>query len=356
MKLRIEVLAVVAVLMSTVLPSCLQKTVSADEPIALTGEMCQLDSQFMGSVFPMYNGEFFVMSSWLPDEALYIARVDGLDFKTDSLRLPIGDGPKEFREAVPLLLDSTLLLLDGTMGRTSSFTAIPLNSPDYTNSKSWQRTAYADMGSLRMPSVSFVAIDDTTMLVASSEFMSANTFSIIDVKNGTYRELDWSPDDGFSGPGIVKGGAYADNAYLYSHGDKYYYQCGEGHYGFIFTIEGDKVNVVKELFSEFPDYLAAPDGLNYNIRRKDGAMYTAAATDKHIYTHKRVYEYDGVRATQVAGTEVHAYDWDGNEVAEYQIDRMSSYIFVSPDDKYLFACSHDDDDYDKTVIMRYTLP
>lgn len=351
---------VVAVAIVVTLPSCRQKTVSVDEPIALTGEKCQLDSQFMGSVFPMYNGEFFVMHTWLPDEALYIARVDGLDFKTDSLRLPIGDGPKEFRRAIPLLLDSTLLVVNNIMGHMESFTVIPFNTGDYADSDTWTRYPLGKLDNMRSPTVSFVALSDSTILAISSDFFSANTFSIINFKNQTATELDWTPDDGFTGPEIAKGFVYADNSNLFRSGDRFFYICGEGRFAFIFTLEDGNMRIEKTLFDDFPQYKATPDGINYRLTKREGVTYSPAATDNYIYLLEQYLDADGETPKpgypRVNGTKVLVYDWDGNKVAVYEVDRMGESIFVSPDDKYLFVRSHDDDDYDKTVIMRYTLP
>ncbi len=313
----------------------------------------------MGSIFLMYNGEFFVMHSWLPDEALYIARVDGLNFTTDSLRLPVGDGPMEFREVVPLLLDSTLLVINNNIGRYESLTSIPIYNPDYVNSDSWTRYPLNKLDGLRAPSVTFVQLSDTTILAVSADFFSTNTFSIIDYKNQTAKELDWTPDDGFSGAGMAKNGVYSDNSCLYRSGDRFFYICGEGHYAFIFTLDGEKVQIEKELMSDFPLYKAAPDGLDYNINR-EGPGYTSTATDCYIYLLEQTLNAEGETPKpgypRVNGTKVTVYDWDGNQVAVYEVDRMGESIFVSPDDKYLFVRSHDDDDYDKTVIMRYTMP
>lgn len=197
---------------------------------------------------------------------------------------------------------------------------------------------------MRYVTDNFVNAGDSIVLINGVPYDNPeHIFSLIDIRSGEIKPLDFWPEDGYKGNALPKQSVYTDNAVLLGGGNRYFYKCGEERYAFIFELIGNKINIIKDLFHELPDYHESPDGINYDLGSRSIHRLDCDATNESIYVLNIEKNSSGATASNWTesnyGNEVRVFDWDGNLKAIYSLDKLGSNIKVSGDGKkfYLFS-------------------
>ncbi|MCU0413399.1 MAG: TolB-like 6-bladed beta-propeller domain-containing protein [Ignavibacteriaceae bacterium] len=79
------------------------------------------------------------------------------------------------------------------------------------------------------------------------------------------------------------------------------------------------------------------------------------ATNKYIYAcianekYSTIYDADGLNRTFIR--EIHVFDWSGNPIIKYKLDKFYNYYVIDKIDNYLYTI----DDSVENIIMRYDL-
>lgn len=183
-------------------------------------------------------------------------------------------------------------------------------------------------------------------------------FSIIDIQNKKLIPLDYWPDDGFRGNDFIKSNIYSDNAQLFTnYNGKYVYCTGPNRNAFIFTLDGQHVNIEKTLFDNPIKYEAASDGINYKYD-PDPERLRMKATPDAIYFLMIDKDARGADAKSYAksnyGDIVLKYDWNGNLQNKYRLDRVVFNINVTDNDSTLY-CQTENPETGETLMYRYSL-
>lgn len=183
-------------------------------------------------------------------------------------------------------------------------------------------------------------------------------FSIIDIHNKKLIPLDYWPDDGFRGNDFIKSNIYSDNAQLFTnYNGKYVYCTGPNRNAFIFTIDGTHVNIEKVLFDNPIKYEAASDGINYKYDPEPERL-RMKATPHAIYFLMIDKDVSGTyvknSSTSNYGDVVLKYDWNGNLLNKYRLDRVVFNINVTDNDSSLY-CQTEDLETGETLMFRYSL-
>ena len=208
---------------------------------------------------------------------------------------------------------------------------------------------HSNLDSLSIMTSAYTWLNDSCILMSSAPFgKEKSIFSIIDYKNGTSTPTDFWPDDGYSGPAYPKLFVYCSNATLRSNGaDRYLYASIYGEYAFIFTLDGQKVNIVNHFLNEPVGYKASTDGLNAELHHNKPQLILFSANSKHIYVFHYNRLEDGTLAEDIfdirTGKDIDVYDWDGNLVKRYVLDRLGLSIEVNGDDTELYLQTADPD-------------
>jgi len=326
------------------------------ERIALTGTQLDMDEDYVGSrpLFikndtigvATYSQEFNMQLCIVGDSAV---RSAGLYFKT-------GVGPNEFNSTNIILGTNSNLIAsnNGGWGALTEFYKIPLSQLAETDK--WVRFPMENLVALR-GATHFVEVNDSTILSTTLEYNKPYFLSLTNLNTQQLTPIEFWPEDSYDGPCIPKQAIYVDNTRLHKSGNKYLYVCGEAQYAFIFTLDGHKLSIVKELFTEKPEYECNDDKINYRLHR-NGKDVRVAVTHDRIYALLRGLREDGQGLAKYnvpeEGNEVMVFDWNGEPISLLELDRKGTDLIVSADNSnlYLFSSS---DELNGDGIRKYTL-
>ena len=135
---------------------------------------------------------------------------------------------------------------------------------------------------------------------------------------------------------------------IFASGSKIVYACSEGRYVSILDFSSDTPGE-KLIYDEFPVYKAAPDGMNAIRSPKSRRGVYAFATDSLIYiSHLENMIEDGRYVPDnykgyppYYNDRIEVYDWGGDCIATYILDRPFYNFYVRDDDKSLYTLTID---------------
>ena len=221
---------------------------------------------------------------------------------------------------------------------------------DMKNCSSWKRYDLSRIGKITPLFRNFCSLSDSTILICAAPFDDCkHLFSIMDYKNQKVIPLDFWPEDGVDAPDFAKHNIYTSNSELYGNGKGHFlYKCRDERYSFIFTIDKDnKVNVVKDLYKVFPDYVAV-DAWNARHTSLSSEELRVATDENNIclllvdsdpagrfYGKLSLENYSPF----IYGNVVELFDWDGNKKNVLYLDHYGQRIFLSEDGKKLYLFS-----------------
>ena len=357
---KLNVFLVCSFVLSALSSCSIKHDGNAVETISLNGKEVILDEDFAGIYHPKSFADGIISEVYLPTHCGFIGKFMGDSLLSEGYVFPKGDGPYEFADVMLYCEgDSAITVFNSNGGHPLTIDRIKTASVFSKEHSGWERYPLERMGGFRGGNVSFVSLSDSTLLLNSGNFETGGIFSILNYKSGELKELDWRPEDGFKGNPMVRQGAYVDNSYLYRNGDNIFYLCGNGQYGFIFTISGESLNITSPILSVYPDYSEFEDGINY-VQKLNGSSYTASANDEAIYLlekdldMKRMKTEDD-RTPRVFGNIVHVYDWEGKHIRDYSLEGEYVSIMVTSDNRTLYAITVDGETLDDRM-MRFNLP
>jgi len=328
-----------------------QETVPVE---TLEGRMVVLDSAYYGMKATQLCGNLLFTWSKSPEETCCIGVLSRDSLTNYQGGFCRGHGHNEFQEVVVGQgKDSCIYIvaLPSTYNRILSLTKIDETESIETlkNAEVWKKYALSDLPAFRCSFDDFISISDSTILVPGAPYGDIeHLMSIIDFKNRKLMPLDYWPEDGSQVSGFVKLGVYTDNCRLLGDGtSRFLYVCGEGNFAFIFSIEGNSVKVIKELYSLLPQYEYMGDDkigrMNYIIKNRPIRRFRPDANSDHIYVLLQEKDIEGDFAenwrTSVCGNIVEVYDWDGNLEKKIELDHLGDDIKVSAKDDLLYLFS-----------------
>lgn len=131
-----------------------------------------------------------------------------------------------------------------------------------------------------------------------------------------------------------------------NHHGRFLYRAGYARLAFIFTIEDNKIKVIKELYSDYPDYIDNKSNGCF-LFRKTGRVFPleSAVNDNRIYVLNKDFDKKGNRISGVEsvsyGNIIEEFDWDGNMIRRLRLDEFGQDIMLSEDGKTLYLFSSD---------------
>lgn len=231
------------------------------------------------------------------------------------------------------------------------------------DSLSWREYDLSRLPKLSYGSTNFVLTPDSMLLVGGSpESNMKHIMTIVDFKNNKLIPLDYWPDDGINDvPDFIKNDVYVTNSNIFGNGKGHYlYKGYSRRNAFIFTIDNDKVKIVKSLYAKYPKYTVTPPpflmrkGVEYGMWCMEctaNNQYIALIlTDSDIngIRYKETYSLEEGKdlSSYLFGNVVELYDWDGNKQKVIYLDHFGSRIIMSDDGKKLLLFA---DDYIKNI-------
>lgn len=256
--------------------------------------------------------------------------------------------------------DSSLLRMDIVMQKNMRLQKLTIapnmkSIADINNRTSWKVFDLSTIPNLKFRSSNFALMPNNKILLGGAPIDNWNhILTILDYKNNKLIPLDYWPNDGIDTVNAyVKNSVYTDNSQVFTNGcDRYLYKMRERRFAFIFTIDGDKVNILKYLYSDYPKYKS--DGMNKQMLEFSSEEIRCSTTneiislllldsDKNGAKLKKIY-LRGENKPWSYGNVVELYDWNGNKRNVIYLDHYGQKILLSDDGRKLYLFFKDLED------------
>ena len=327
---------------------------NAIKTYALCGTTIEMDST-NNDKFPVFlTGDKLIVANAYGQRNYHVGLWEDNRFEKTEPLLTIGDGPDDYKRLrFAKGNNNSLLALDGVFFPPFSMTVIPdvKSIADLKDTLRWKKYDLKDMKELFIQGSQYCSISDSTILVSGTtrEYFG-HILSIIDYKNHKCIPLDFWPDDGMEIDSLVKCRVYTGTSVVRGNGKgSYLFHLHDERYAFIFTIDGNKVNVVKELYTTYPQY-ATQNNMDPIREIKHAERVTSATSDKYVFIlpidsdkdGKKISLEDYKRSHQTLnGNIVEMYDWKGNLQRKLRLDHYGHCIMLSDDGKKLYLSNDD---------------
>lgn len=333
--------------------SCSENVNHVIDEVSLNGQIVKVDST-----------NKYIWPKFLFRDILYAWRINYYGGKltnnewqkSDSL-LVSGHGHNEFEHIVLSQdNDGTLFVLNCPMmgDKLISLTKIP-HADSIAAIKEQSKWKKYDLGQLPPfwnSGRNFVVLSDSSILVAGTLVNEINhIFSTIDFKNQRAVPLDYWPDDGLKCDSISKYQLYATQCVLLGNGKgKFLYKNDWGRVAFIFTIDGQKVNILSSLYSHTFTKAPPTEQLACCVNSNSIFMLLRDSNSKGVkldkYNEKKPF---------IFGNTIEIYDWDGVKQQVIHLDKYGQDIMISEDSNTLYLFPGYSDDTPEPIIYSYNL-
>ncbi|MBE8722331.1 hypothetical protein C4F40_16520 [Sphingobacterium sp. Ka21] len=277
-----------------------------------------------------------------------------------------GNGPREFF-GVPQLhykkQNNALYVFDIQGGNHINAYQIDLFSlNNIFDESTWKSIAFPVFEHATFSS--FVPLTDSIFLAMGGDYDRINLLSIVQAGNKEYKALDMDyPKDGIKAEAIVKRGVYNYGGILmHPSTNKLVYYCTNwGNYAEIIDNKNFKFSTFQVMTADYPIYKVAKDGMNMESENNTLMGMRAQSSEQYIYLlpnfhNKEAYLKDDPNRIYPTDhlDKVYVYDWEGNSVKAYKLDKPVTEFVVDPGDTYLLGSSVDTESGD-IVFVRFDL-
>lgn len=118
-----------------------------------------------------------------------------------------------------------------------------------------------------------------------------------------------------------------------------------GTYACILDIDNQNIKQVRHIYNSIPQYVPDKDGANSHPKKSNKLGFSGiAVTEKHIYLKKYDFALEDITKEDVNNgyplwfdNKIYVFDWEGNPVRKYNLDKYVSSFVVDDDDKFIYA-------------------
>lgn len=349
-----------------VIASCSMEQKAEVDIINLSAYSVKMDSAYMGQYPYFIHNNYLFSFPTAKDKGCCISRISKDSISNSDYFLNIGNGHDEF---LHIFLgkggNGSLLVLNSpqTLNKLLSLTSIPAGESVEQMKKVelWKKYSLSNIqSSFSCTTRNVVGITDSTLLIVGHPYEDPDhIFYVLDYKNQKLTKLDYFPSDGIKCNNFIKCGMYTNGSSIYSNGkDRFLYLCNEGYFAFIFTIEGNHVKVVKEIYSEYPKYKDFGDNMNYRMEKRLPKRLKCDVNNDNIYflhvnkDKERNKSEDYFSAN--FGDAVDVYNWDGIHEKTILLEEAGNIITVSEDNEQLYLFNYLSNP-EKNIVTSYSL-
>ena len=301
------------------------------------------------------------------EQGVFVHKFSQTEWNKADAELAIGKNDGTLLPVYVCGSDNSFLRLDTEFGtrHLQKLTVAPnTKSIEALNdSLSWREYDLSRFHELNYGSTNFVLTPDSMLLVGGyPKSDEKHILTIVDFKNNKLIPLDYWPDDGINDvPDFIKNDVYTDDCDIFGNGKGHYlYKGYSRRNAFIFTIDNDKVKIVKSLYAKYPKYTVTPPP-NLMLKGIEYGMWCMECTANNQYIafiltdsdingtrYKETYSLEEGKdlSSYLYGNVVELYDWEGNKQKVIYLDHFGSRIIMSDDGKKLLLFA---DDYIKNI-------
>ena len=235
-------------------------------------------------------------------------------------------------------------------GNLKSLIKIPnaVNIATIKDQTKWETYDLKNVSGFAPTSLGYVALSDTTFLIAGMvENDIKRVFSVIDFKNQKFTPLDYWPKGGGASD-TTKCMHYVSNCTILGNGKgKVLYQTPWAKLAFIFKVDGTKVNILSDLYTD-----------TLTPTRPTECLSSCANSDR-IYMLVRDRNQKGEKYKEedrdIFGNTVEVFDWDGVKQQVIHLDNYYKEIMISGNGNTLFLLPGMTEDIVKPAIYSYDI-
>lgn len=148
--------------------------------------------------------------------------------------------------------------------------------------------------------------------------------------------------------------------------NEYVWVGGEGNYMSLFSLNGNKAQNIRNIFTKYPKCTQTETGLKYE--ESDEMGYTVCTTEQYIFLckppyasrsewHKVLKEQSGIQQNgfpQEYNNTICVYTWDGEHVMDFELDSPIKSFIIMDDDRLIGQSLNLD--ADEEIMIEYDLP
>jgi hypothetical protein len=190
-------------------------------------------------------------------------------------------------------------------------------------------------------------LGDSTFITLGGNIEKASFLTLFNVGENIVKNINISyPQDDAKVKALIKNSVYINGGILKRINKKQLlYYCNMGHYAEIITMD-DENEVIKRtvLAADYPRYEIAADGINETYNMECYTGINAAVTENRIYLmltpyrKKEIFEKSDYKGYPIFYCdELYVFDWDGNFIQAFQLNKPVARFVVNKDDSYFIA-------------------
>lgn len=122
----------------------------------------------------------------------------------------------------------------------------------------------------------------------------------------------------------------------------------EGSYARILDVDGNNIKHVAYIYNELPQYEPDQDGANIHPKDNKRGFSCIAVTEKYIYIEKSDFFFSDKKNDNINNgyplwfdNKIYVFDWEGNPVRKYNLDKYISSFVVDSNDKFIYGQTMD---------------
>lgn len=255
-----------------------------------------------------------------------------------------GHGHNEFgMVALSQGYDGSLYILDRPFAGMKLLSLTKIKHVDeiscVKNQTEWERYDLDKLPSFFTCGDTFEVLSDSTILVTGTPADDLkHVLSIVDFKNQTVTPLNYWPDDDIPDKSINdKLIVYTEYTGIEGNGKgRFLYWNNSGLLAFIFTIDGKKMNILKNIYNE---HLPIPD---VDKTPSTERVFCCSNSDRIYLLYlncnekgEKIEKFD-IKDPFPMGNIVEVYNWNGEKLNVIHLDRFGRNIYISGEGKTLY--------------------
>lgn len=194
-----------------------------------------------------------------------------------------------------------------------------------------------------------IPLSDSIFIGLGGNIQQDNLLTEINSNTETTNNINVDfPSDGIKADVIVKRYVYNDaNLLKRPSSNQYLYYCRNwGNYAEIINLDdNNRLKERKVLFTDYPSYTTASDGVNRESLPDNLLGMYAFSTNKYIYilpnfTRKKDRDQESINGYPNGYTDLlYVYNWDGTHIKTYKLTKPIKHFIVDSEDNYIVGIS-----------------
>lgn len=332
--------------------------------IEVKGSVLENDSILWSSYLVDMIGTRLIIQNFKTEYAFTIFNIENDRLVKENDLVQKGNGPHEMIYATCFIDKATeCLYFYNSNGSTISMYKIDIHPfSNLYQTQNWRsQSIVSPKNYFWSTNGAFATMSDSTSILLGGSLFKTNMFCLV-TPDGEVVDTDLLfPEDKCDAEPIVKRQVYNNGGIKKRTGrDQYLYYCLTGNYAEILSFDKTHKATRKVIVNDLPIYTTSNDGMNPQGADDNLRGLKAYTTDNYIYIMPYpLRNKDFIDKNDYKGyptyynNELYVFNWEGDFVKSYTLDKLIANFVVPEDDSYVLGSTIDsNNDY---KIMKFTL-